>query len=71
MCWSLPVKVYDFWQVEFCDPHGLLYFADYAPKVKVMANAESVQQCHLLQAFKKLRETIGIDENHYKVTYNR
>jgi len=35
--------------VEFCDPHGLLYFADYAPK-----------------AFKKLRETIGIDENHYK-----
>jgi len=34
--------------VEFCDPHGLLYFADYAPK-----------------AFRKLREVLGIDENHY------
>jgi hypothetical protein len=35
-------------QAEFCDPQGLLYFADYAPK-----------------AFRKLRQSIGIDEEEY------
>ena len=75
-------------KVEFCDPHGLLYFADYAPKVTGCHSPRMTDCRHIVvysalfsaemlgastdtpgpKAFRKLREAVGVDEEHYYVS---